>query len=383
MNQPRSVPVHPPEAHGTPAASGRPDPATGSSSAAPDPTEPGPIFAADPLEDAHAATARESPRDTSPLEYGTREGGWPGLPGVLAGGLRAVVLMPVRPGAIPVSAAWCMLLIAATLGVAIGADAWILGSDTAEFNWQSLRAVGLDLMIVVLGGAWLAEPRRAARAEAGPDDRRAARVARSALQSVIAPPSEDAPAPRTLEPTIAESGPDTTIRLASPVAVPIRAAAVAPAGRPPAGEGPGGTLPATPPATAPDAVPALHFATVVFAGSFWLLLVAYGASIWLNARADAGLPSVVPGMWFYNLTTVWPWLIALRATIAMHRHHPLPGWRRAFVLLAMLASTAWTLFDPGDPYWVAPYEYEADDPTMPADPSSPAEQAIPADETRT
>ncbi len=373
MNQPRSVPVHPPEAHGAKAASDRPE-TTPASSTATDGADPGPIFAADPSDGGRTRASREAPDGDGPLADGTRKGGWPGLAGVLAGGVRALALLPVRPGAIPVSAAWCALLIAATLGVAIGADAWILGSDTAEFNWQSLRAVGLDLMIVVLGGAWLAEPVRPARARQAPEARRAATAARAALQSVIAPASGDAPAQRLHEPTIVDGGPDTTIRLASPVAVPIRAGQVVPGPAPGPASGPAPRAPAEADTRANEPTPALHFATVVFAGSFWLLLIAYGLSIWLNARADAGLPSVVPGMWFYNLTTIWPWLIAVRAMQAMHRHRPLPSWRRGLVLVAMLVTIAWTLFDPGEPYWVAPYEYEAEDPALQTDPAAPAEE---------
>lgn len=357
MSQPRPDPVQlsePPEPPERPARRKPVD--------APDDGESLPIFAADPREFAQSRSSRAK-RDgdeQAPLEEGRRFGGRGGFAGVLVGGLRALALMPVRPGAMPVSAAWCALLIAMSLVVAIAGDALLLGPEPAEFNWQSLRAVGLDLLIIVLGGAWLVEKTRpkggASRSNRnqhpgqGAAQRASQLATRTALRSVIAPASEQAPTPRQQEPTIVESGPDTTIRLASPLdAIETTAESSPEAGMPP------GRARVAP----------LHFATVVFAGSFWLLLVAYALSLWLSARADAGMPSVVPGMWFYNLTTIWPWLIALRAIQYMHRYQPLPGWRRAIVLTAMLVSIGWTLFDPGEPYWVAPYGYESDELAIP------------------
>ena len=362
-----------------------------------DPASP-PIFAGDAHDIAQDQRHRADPHADATLDEGRRFGGRGGFLGVLIGGARALALLRVRPGAIPVSAGGCAALIFMSIAIAIAGDALLLGPEVGEFNWLSLRAIGLDLLLIVLGGAWLVEQTRRGRptplpgvatdvgAGRGPAtparsatdrSRRSVAATRAALQSVLAPASELPPAPRQHEPTIAEHGPDTSIRLASPVraalphsgshsgshSAPRSEAVPAPASVSTAAPALGETRAAATGAREP--IPPLHFATVCLAGGFWLLLLAYAITIWLASRADAGLPSVVPGMWFYNLTTIWPWLIAIRAIQAMHRYQPLSSLKRALLLIAMLVSIGWTLFDPGEPYWVAPYEVESDELPIP------------------
>lgn len=114
---------------------------------------------------------------------------------------------------------------------------------------------------------------------------------------------------------------------------------------------------ALPAATGPTdtpraAIPLLHFAVVVFAATFWVLLVSYGVSMWLDARSARGEPTMIPGMWFYALVTLWPWLVATRAVQYMNRFQPLSAWRRFVVLVALFATLLWALVDPGEPYWL-------------------------------
>lgn len=118
----------------------------------------------------------------TPLIEGRRFNGWPGLAGVLVAGLRALAMLPVRPGAIPARALWTIVLATAILVVAIVGDAMILGEAVTEFNWNTLRASGLDLALLVLSSVWLAEPRR-----------RRPSVAASSLQSAAQAPREPPP----------------------------------------------------------------------------------------------------------------------------------------------------------------------------------------------
>ena len=108
---------------------------------------------------ADARRQRLAPSAETPLIDGLRFDGWPGLPGVLWAGLRALTMLPVRPGASPARALWTIVLAVAIHGVAIIGDALILGEAAAGFNWPTLRAGGLDLAILVLASVWLAEPR--------------------------------------------------------------------------------------------------------------------------------------------------------------------------------------------------------------------------------
>ncbi len=103
-----------------------------------------------------------------PLIEGRRFNGWPGLIGVLVAGLRALTMLPVRPGEIPARALWTMVLAVSIILVAIVGDALILGEGAAEFNWNTLRASGLDLALLVLSSVWLSEPRRRPTTVAAP-----------------------------------------------------------------------------------------------------------------------------------------------------------------------------------------------------------------------
>lgn len=252
----------------------------------------------------------------APLIEGRRFGGLPGLAGVLAGGLRATALMPVRPGAIPTQARWSILLVAFVLATAILGDALILGPSATEFNTWALRAGGFDLALIVLGSTWLAErPRR-----------------------------KSSPIPR-FDPV--------------PVSAPVSAPAAAGAAQVDAPPRPD-PRPDPDPRPEREPVPPLHFATVVLSASFCVLLASYVITIVVDRQAVEGEPFWVPGIWFYTWTMIWPWWVAVRAVQYQHRYQAIPLRRRLLVLLALGTSIAWALIDPGEPFWVFPEPLEAE-----------------------
>ena len=241
-----------------------------------------------------------------PLIEGRRFNGWPGLIGVLVAGLRALTMLPVRPGEIPARALWTMVLAVSIILVAIVGDALILGEGAAEFNWNTLRASGLDLALLVLSSVWLAEPRPRPATVAAPQSRPAA-LPVPALQSV--PAAQPGPASR-----------------------PVPASQAAPTLREPP--------------------PPLHLATVVLAASFWTVVAGYGVTIILDRQVQAGLDAWVPGLWFYAWFMIWPWWVAIRTIQYQHRYQPIPWWRRAVVILLLLTAILWALSDPGEPFWI-------------------------------
>ena len=82
-----------------------------------------------------------------------------GFPRLLYGGLRAILLLPVRPAAVNPGAGACLALVALVTAIAIVGEYWLVAEPGDRFNWQALRSAWFDLPIIVLGGAWLAQPR--------------------------------------------------------------------------------------------------------------------------------------------------------------------------------------------------------------------------------
>ena len=78
---------------------------------------------------------------------------------LLWGGLRAILLMPVRPGTVYPGAGACLALIVIITLLGIAGEWWLVADAADQFNWTALRAAWFDLPIIVLGGAWLAQPR--------------------------------------------------------------------------------------------------------------------------------------------------------------------------------------------------------------------------------
>jgi hypothetical protein len=82
-----------------------------------------------------------------------------GFLGLLLGGLRAILLMPVRPGTVNPGAGSCLVLVALITALGIGGEWWLAAEAGDTFNWSALRSAWFDLPLIVLGGAWLAQPR--------------------------------------------------------------------------------------------------------------------------------------------------------------------------------------------------------------------------------
>lgn len=220
---------------------------------------------------------------------GRRFNGWPGLPGVLVAGLKSLVMFPIRPGAIPARAVWAIVLTLAILAVAIVGDAMLLGADADAFNWATLRASALDLALLTLASAWLAEPPRSALLP-GPGNAFVVPTSTAAAPSLVLVPKE-------------------------------------------------------PP-------PPLHFAITVLAASFWTVLAGYTITIALDRQVEAGGDPWIPGIWFYTWFMIWPWWVAIRTIQFQNRYQAIPWWRRATVILVLLAAVAWTMIDPGEPFWL-------------------------------
>ncbi len=350
------------------------------------------------------AARRRAHRAATPLVEGRRFGGLPGMPGVLVGGLRAALMLPVRPGGIPSSALWCLLLVAMIFAVAIVGDALVLNDNASRFNWHALHETGLDLAFTVLASVWLTEAARdrgvatatAATNPPAPARGAAASVAPSAAApmtatSIIAAPFSSEPvtaAPITAAPLTA-----APVAAATTTAAPIAAAPipVAPTFASPATEapatGPTATMTAANPAmgysvmgnpgppnrtsdaaadgaasvtAAREPVPALHFATVMFSATFWIVVFGYAITVFLDRRVAAGQEVPIPGFWFYTLVVIWPWWVAVRCIQYLNRYRPIPIARRVIVLIALLTLIGWALADPGEPYWIAPEPAEAE-----------------------
>jgi hypothetical protein len=74
-------------------------------------------------------------------------------------GLRAILLLPVRPANVNPGAGSCMALVALVTLFGIAGEWWLVAEPGDRFNWQALRSAWFDLPIILLGGAWLAQPR--------------------------------------------------------------------------------------------------------------------------------------------------------------------------------------------------------------------------------
>ena len=78
---------------------------------------------------------------------------------LLYNGLRAILLLPVRPATVNPGAGSCLALVALITLIGIAGEWWLAAEPGDRFNWNALRTAWFDLPIVLLGGAWLAQPR--------------------------------------------------------------------------------------------------------------------------------------------------------------------------------------------------------------------------------
>lgn len=77
---------------------------------------------------------------------------------LLLSGLRAILLLPVRPGSIDPRAGSCLALVAAVTALGIAGEWWLLADPASSFNWNALRSAWFDLPLILLTEAWLAQP---------------------------------------------------------------------------------------------------------------------------------------------------------------------------------------------------------------------------------
>lgn len=142
------------------------------SSLRPTPTDPPPSVTPDvpagtPACPTPAATTAGTGDAPGPRVADTGATAWRGpdpAPGGLLrlawAGLKAVLLLPVRPGSVPSGAGVCAVAVVLITLIGIAGERWLLASDDVAFNWTGLRAAWFDLPILLLGSAWLAQPRR-------------------------------------------------------------------------------------------------------------------------------------------------------------------------------------------------------------------------------
>ena len=78
---------------------------------------------------------------------------------LLYSGLRAILLLPVRPAAVNPGAGSCLALVVLVTLIAIAGEWWLVAEPGDRFNWQALRSAWFDLPLILLGGAWMAQPR--------------------------------------------------------------------------------------------------------------------------------------------------------------------------------------------------------------------------------
>jgi hypothetical protein len=86
----------------------------------------------------------------------SRHGGFLRL---LYNGLRAILLLPVRPADVNPGAGSCLVLVVLVTLVGVAGEWWLVAEPGDRFNWNALRTAWYDLPVVVLGGAWLAQAR--------------------------------------------------------------------------------------------------------------------------------------------------------------------------------------------------------------------------------
>ncbi len=83
-----------------------------------------------------------------------------GFPALLLGGLRAILMLPVRPGSVFAGAGSCIALVIIATLLGIAGEWWLVAEEGDVFDWLALRTAWYDLPVILLGGAWLAQPRR-------------------------------------------------------------------------------------------------------------------------------------------------------------------------------------------------------------------------------
>ncbi len=131
-----------------------------------------PLYAIDPTSPAATGPAPGPAQPTPPLVLPSAAARTPApapapspSPGgfwrLLFAGPRALLLMPIRPGTVRPGAGSCILLVLLITLIGVAGEYWMLSPDDLTFNWASLRAAWFDLPILLLGGAWLAQPRMA------------------------------------------------------------------------------------------------------------------------------------------------------------------------------------------------------------------------------
>ena len=110
-----------------------------------------------------AAPAQVSPAlypwsvDAQQAERLARGGGFPTL---LFAGLRAILMLPVRPGAVFAGAGACMALVIIATLLGIAGEWWLVAEEGDVFDWLALRTAWYDMPVILLGGAWLAQAPR-------------------------------------------------------------------------------------------------------------------------------------------------------------------------------------------------------------------------------
>lgn len=77
---------------------------------------------------------------------------------LLFSGLRAILLIPPRPGSVYPGAGSCLALVVLITALGIAGEWWLLADPASRFNWAALRSAWFDLPVILLGGAWLAQP---------------------------------------------------------------------------------------------------------------------------------------------------------------------------------------------------------------------------------
>ncbi|NLD53752.1 MAG: hypothetical protein GX652_03720 [Burkholderiaceae bacterium] len=95
--------------------------------------------------------------DAQHAERLARGGGFPTL---LLAGLRAILLLPVRPGSVFAGAGSCIALVVIATLLGIAGEWWLVAEEGDVFDWLALRTAWYDLPVLLLGGAWLAQPPR-------------------------------------------------------------------------------------------------------------------------------------------------------------------------------------------------------------------------------
>jgi hypothetical protein len=215
---------------------------------------------------------------------------------LLAGGLRAVVMMPVRPSSLNPGAGACLLLVALITAMGIGGEWWLAADAGDRFNWAALRSAWFDLPLIVLGGAWLAQSRAPGRIAGNPT-----------------------------WPSSAQGYPNPAAAAMFPLYPPT---------------------------------PLLHFAAVMLASSAWIVAIAYALLVALSEELVPEPFASGAAAWIFLGAPLWSYLVAARTVSTMNRAAPIPFLRRLVVLLLLAATTVWSVVDPLESYWESPESQE-------------------------